>query len=292
MDNKVEYSKQLRISQINLFIALIGFIFALYAFISSEAALVVLNLILAISCIVRNLLLITVSSRLQKNLTMKYNYGVGKIEDMVSLIVNTITMIGIGISMYMCIKDVLFPETAAVPELSALISPAFFVFTDILIYFKQRKLVKASPTPVFQAELKVAFQNIFSDAAMALGILIILIFGNHYVSIWLSFIEVMIIGTYTAKYCIKDMFKSFANLLDKTLDEDIQLKILKVLTRYDDKYSLFNSVDSRKSGGVLQIDLCLLFDDNTSFGEIKMFSDHLRQDLTEELGECFVNLKL
>ena len=59
-----------------------------------------------------------------------------------------------------------------------------------------------------------------------------------------------------------------ADLLDKTLDEDAQLKILKCVTGVWDEINEFHGVRTRRSGHKIYIDLMISFDSDSSYAEI------------------------
>ena len=64
------------------------------------------------------------------------------------------------------------------------------------------------------------------------------------------------------------MKEASADLLDKTLDEDTQLKILKCISGVLGEIKEFHGVRTRRSGHKLYIDLMISFDGDCSYKEI------------------------
>ena len=79
-------------------------------------------------------------------------------------------------------------------------------------------------------------------------------------------------------------------LVDKTLPEEEQMKMLSILTRYYDNYSQFYSINSHKSGDITIIDLHLSFEKNTRMEEVVKLKKQMQADFGSQLGNCAVNI--
>jgi divalent metal cation (Fe/Co/Zn/Cd) transporter len=90
--------------------------------------------------------------------------------------------------------------------------------------------------------------------------------------------------------CVKRTKIALEDLTDKTLPEEQQMKILRVLNRYYDSYSQFHAINSHKSGEVTKIDLHLSFENSTSFEEILTLKKKLQDEFDSQFGNCEVNI--
>lgn len=79
-------------------------------------------------------------------------------------------------------------------------------------------------------------------------------------------------------------------LTDKTLPEELQIKILRVLTRFYADYAQLHSISSRKSGDITKIDVYLSFEAHTSFEEIVKLKKQMQAEFDNQIGNCMVDI--
>jgi divalent metal cation (Fe/Co/Zn/Cd) transporter len=89
---------------------------------------------------------------------------------------------------------------------------------------------------------------------------------------------------------IKRIRQALAELTDKTLPEEDQMKILNILTRYYNSYSQFYSINSHKSGDVTSIDMHISFEKDTSFEEILTLKKQMQNEFDSLFGNCSLNI--
>lgn len=88
--------------------------------------------------------------------------------------------------------------------------------------------------------------------------------------------------------CLRHIRQAISELSDKTLPEQEQLKILKVLAGHDREYSSFGSIKSRYNGTSVTIDISVSFPPDTRFEEIARFQQELQAELAGQIENCHV----
>ena len=63
-----------------------------------------------------------------------------------------------------------------------------------------------------------------------------------------------------------------------------------VLAHHYDSYSQLHAINSHKTGDLTQIDLCLGFEDSTSFAEITNLKNQMQTEFDTQFGNCVVNI--
>ena len=63
-----------------------------------------------------------------------------------------------------------------------------------------------------------------------------------------------------------------------------------VLARHYDSYSQLHAINSHKIGDLMQIDLYLTFEENTSFSEIANPKNQMQTEFDTQFGNCAVNI--
>ncbi|HRK60278.1 MAG TPA: cation transporter dimerization domain-containing protein, partial [Candidatus Kapabacteria bacterium] len=85
---------------------------------------------------------------------------------------------------------------------------------------------------------------------------------------------------------------SFNDLLDKTLDEEYQMIILRELALHFDEYEDLHGIRSRRSGSHVFIEIFLECDKDKKVGDIQSFMDTLRKDLESKIANSRVIIGL
>ena len=98
---------------------------------------------------------------------------------------------------------------------------------------------------------------------------------NHVLSWYISPVLSLGIAIYMIVLCLRHIRRAVSELSDKTLPEEEQLKILKVLTRHDKEYSSFGGIKSRYNGASVTVDISVTFSPDTRFEAISQFQKEL-----------------
>ena len=104
----------------------------------------------------------------------------------------------------------------------------------------------------------------------------------------LEFCGLLAIAAYMFTVCVRHVRHAVTELLDKTLPEEEQLKILKVMTKHESEYNSFGSVKSHHNGSGVNIDISVSFPPETSFDKIARFQREVQQELSTEISGCHV----
>lgn len=79
-------------------------------------------------------------------------------------------------------------------------------------------------------------------------------------------------------------------LTDRTLPEQDQIKILKVLSKFNGQYKNCESVSTRRSGNTTFVDLELSFGDQTTYAEIKTFCCDIQKEIERHIESSKVSI--
>lgn len=86
------------------------------------------------------------------------------------------------------------------------------------------------------------------------------------------------------------MKKSVGILTDRTLPEKEQMKILRVLSRFNDRYEEFEFLSSRISGETVYIDLRIKFRDDTTYAQIKALCNEISSEMKKQIPQSRVSI--
>lgn len=204
----------------------------------------------------------------------KFNYGYGKIESLASLIEGVIIGCSGGYILYEAIGKIVSKEhiiqidqTIGVMIFSLVMTLALVIFLTLM--------VKKSKNQVLEADLLHYKTDLLSNGGVLLSLAVI------YWTDWQ--IVDAILGIAVALYVILSAFgigkKGVLNLLDRSIDEELSLKIQNTLE--SSPISSYHGLKSRISGNTLFLEVHLVFDETISLLEAHNTSEEIEERLAQ-----------
>ena len=292
MGEKTGYKEQKILSSVQLLAEAPFFIVNLLSAIFSGTVLLYVDLLDSLSYIIRNAMVSLLSNKLSKDLRFEYNYGIGKIEAISSIFGDGIMLFGMCLTLCLSVYSFFYPSNPS-EFLIAVVGLKFYdIMWDIAIFTKQRKILKINPSALSESNYAAAYGDLLFDSFAWISLLVMWLLRKSVIGAYISPVVSIIVALYLMIGCIKRIKTSLNELTDKTLPEEDQLKILKVLTRYYNSYSQFHSIDSRKVGEITVIDINLSFEEDTKVEEVINLQNQMQDDLNNQFGNCIVKITM
>ena len=290
MSNSSGYKKQQNLSFAQLLSEAPAFIVTLISAIAANTMLLFVDLIDSFGNLLRTAMVTILSGKLSRDLRFEYNYGIGKIEAVVSLICNGIVFCGLLVTMGLSVYSIAFPEKPSDSIIAVVGLKVINVGFDTAFFFKQRKILKVHRTAISETNCAAALAAWLLDSATLVSLLVIWLFRNNPIGWYISPVVSIFIAIWLLIGCIKRTKQAVDELTDKTLPEKIQIKILSILVRHYDSYAQVFNINSHKVGNVVQVDLYLAFENDTCIDEIVKLKKQMQEEFDSEIGECIVNI--
>jgi len=220
-----------------------------------------------------------------------YDYGMGKFESLTRIITGAVMFISLCILLLFTAHRILVPEHFDMD--AAVIGIPLLILASIADSYHWRKnylRAQKDPSPIMEAQWRLRRAKTFSDLlivfALALSVILVQYSWAMYIDPAVSFI---IIGfLLLAGY--REISSSLPDLFDKTLEEELQLVILRELATSFDRYHEFHGVRSRRSGSRIYIEIFLGFDPVQNMGEVQDFIDSLKGSLETRIPGSVVSI--
>jgi ferrous-iron efflux pump FieF len=222
-----------------------------------------------------------------------YDYGMGKFESLTRIITGGVMFASLCILFLFSTFRILNPEPLDIH--AALIGIPLMILASIADSYHWRtyhRRAEKEPTPIIEAQWRLRRAKTFSDLLILVALVLSVIFAA---SSWAEYIDpvvsFIIIGfLLLAGY--REISSSLPDLFDKTLDEELQLLILRELAHSFDKYAEFHGVRSRRSGRRIYIEIFLGFDPEERAGDVQDFAMSLKQTLESRIQGSVVSVVL
>ena len=287
---KTELRNQQRIAILLILWRLPEFFTSLIAACASGSVVVWLEFIENASILIPGIILLVLSGKLSRNLKYVFNYGTGKVEAITALCCEIFDIAGLFCVSFFAIKGLFVPEEDEKYLGFALAVSIAGLLIDLIILQQQKKILSGSHSKMFHTALVSAQKEFFFDAASIITLVITLIFEG---TLWIRYFSPVVCLIIVVPFFIivmKHLRESVSELVDRTLDEESQLKIIKVLNEFYDSYEEFGEVRSRINGEEKYIDIELTFKADMEYQDVKTAAAKIEERIREELGDCNINV--
>jgi cation diffusion facilitator family transporter len=206
-----------------------------------------------------------------------HNYGHQKIED-ISCFIEGIFIIVAAFLIVYAAAGRLFTEVLPVQlDIAIGISMAATAMNGALSVFL-RRAARKSGSMALEGDSKHLLSDVFSSAAVWVGLFIVYITGWAPFDAILAFFVAALVG----RMGVGLMFKSCQHLMDDSCKEE-EAKIREVLNRHKFRFIDFHDMKTRRNGNLIFAELHLSVDGSLSVNEAHDLTDHLENELKEEL---------
>lgn len=288
MEQQSVYKRQQKISFLLVLMELPNFVAVTISAIVSRSLLVWLDFIDSAENVISECLVTILSRHISRDLRYAYNYGMGKIEAMTALFCESITLCGLLPVIGFSISQLFSPNKPSDFLVYVVFLKVINVLVDAVFLREQIKIKKESKTHITQSEYIADVYALLFDAGALVSLLCVWLMRNLAFSWYISPILSLGIAIYMFVLCLRHIRQAISELSDKTLPEEEQLKILKILTRHDKEYSSFGGIKSRYNGASVTVDISVTFSPDTRFEAIAQFQKELQEELSREIENCRV----
>ena len=290
MGNKLGYEQQQNLSFAQILAEVPSFVAVLVSAILSRNLLVFIDLFDSFMYLISLSLVVVLSKKLTKDLRYEYNYGIGKVEAISSLLCDGIAFFGLLFMLGLSVYEIMYPEQPSKLVIAVVGLKVINVVFDIVFFVKQRKITKIHNSAISKANYAEALSALLFDSVALVSLFAVWLLRDNPIGGYISPVVSIFVAIYLMFGYVKRTRQALIELTDKTLPEEEQMKILNILTRYYDSYSQVHSVNSHKSGDCIRIDMHLSFERNTSFEEILTLKKQMQDELDSQFGNCIVNI--
>ena len=292
MGNKTGYKQQQNLSIAQILAELPSFVAVLVSAILSRNLLVFIDLFDSFMYLISLSLIVILSKKLTKDLRYEYNYGVGKIEAVSSLLCDGIAFFGLLIALGFSVREIISPEQPSDFVIAVVGLKVINVVFDTVFYVKQRKITKIHNSAISKANYAEALSALLFDSVALVSLFAMWLLRDNTIGGYISPVVSILVAIYLMFGYVKRTRQALIELTDKTLPEEEQMKILNILNRYYNSYSQFYSINSHRSGETTKIDIHLSFEKDTTFEEILTLKKQMQGEFDGQFDNCIVNIIL
>jgi ferrous-iron efflux pump FieF len=220
-----------------------------------------------------------------------YDYGMGKFETVTSVITGGVMFISLALVFFVAIYRIAFPES--IVHEGAYLGVFLMIIgvcMNTYLWKKNYKLFMAEPSPIMDSQWRLFRTKAFSDFAVLLSLIFSLAFSHYTWSYYIDPLASFMIAGVLFFSGYRVITSSLPDLLDKTLDEELQMVIVRHLAAFFDDYTALHGVRSRRSGNTVYIELFLEFDGEKRMCEVQTTIDRIKASLEAQIPKSAVSI--
>ncbi|MDD5204554.1 MAG: cation diffusion facilitator family transporter [Desulfobacterales bacterium] len=240
-----------------------------------------------------NMMLWAILHKVRKGMGAHYDYGVGKMENMIGVIGALFVLLSIGFIMYTAGSRLFSPVRL---ETDKTLAGAVVMLIAMIVYsylwIRNYRIHKAIPSPVTEIQWRVPMSNAMIAAGILVALSLMVIFQEYSWSYYIDPVVCLIMGGYIVSAFFKLIKDSLFDLLDRSLDESYQLVITQELAAFFDEYVQFHGLRSRRTGERVFIEIFLEFDPARLMGDVQQVVEAMRTSLEGKIKNSSVSISL
>jgi len=213
-----------------------------------------------------------------------YNYGAGKIENLSSLAIAAAMVLAFADLSYRSIDRIYRPAALNEPyALIGILAVIPFFLLAIWLLIKSYHVNRRDPSPAGDSQWRLYLAKTVIHTGVVFSLGASLFFREHLWSLYIDPAVSFLIGIYILGSAYLIGRKSIDELLDRTIDEPLQMHILRELAAYFDEYLELHGVRSRRSGQFVYIEIFLEFDGSRTMNDVQLAIKRMTASLEEKI---------
>lgn len=220
-----------------------------------------------------------------------YDYGMGKFETVTSIITGAVMLVSLILVFYTAITRIIKPEELQIGGVAlALVMMSIGVTVNTWLWQKNYRLARREYSPIMESQWRLFRTKAFSDLSVLLALVLSIVLHQFWWAVYIDPLASMVIVGFLFTTGYRVITSSLPDLLDKTLDESLQIIILRELTEFFDEYEAFHGVRSRRSGSNIYIEIFLEFDGERRMCEVQGAIDRMKESLESRIPKSSVTI--
>jgi cation diffusion facilitator family transporter len=214
----------------------------------------------------------------RRSASQQFSYGIGKLENLVSIWIGVITL---GCAIFVTLRAVHHMNNPQVPAGTEVGIAIFALYTGICFYIwaRTKRAMGKHSSAIMESQAKLWFSKGCFDAINGSSLFIALMFSDKSWSVYVDPIASLLGVLFMLHAAWGMASSSVGDLLDATIEESIQLQIMRQLVHHMDSYERIHQVRARRSGPNIYVEIFLEFNPMDLMGDVQKRIDALRKDL-------------
>jgi ferrous-iron efflux pump FieF len=220
-----------------------------------------------------------------------YDYGMGKLETITSVMTGGVMFISLVIVFFVALYRVAVPaELVHDGVYLGIVLMVIGVCMNSWLWLKNFRFNKREPSPIMDSQWRLFRAKAFSDFSVLVALIASMELSAYSWSLYIDPLASFVIAGFLLFSGYRVITSSLPDLLDKTLDEELQMVIVRHLAAFFHDYTALHGVRSRRSGSNVYIEIFLEFDSEKKMGEVQAIINRIKVSLEAHIPKSSVSV--
>jgi ferrous-iron efflux pump FieF len=220
-----------------------------------------------------------------------YDYGFGKLENLTGILVSGIMFICFAIVIISAIFRIKSPESVHASGAGLGVVLMFIgMCANTSLWVKNYRVSKKEHSPIMESQWRLFRAKAVADTVVFTSLVLSLSLAKYSWSYYIDPFASFIIAGFLLFSIYSVISDSVYDLLDKTLEESIQLIIINKLVAFFDEYKKIHGIRSRRSGNNIFIEIFLEFDGERKMADIQKVINEMKVSMESSVKGSFVTI--
>lgn len=218
--------------------------------------------------------------RVAKGADHHFNFGIGKLENLSSLLVGILMICCVILITCAAIRNMIHPEhIAGLGIWISLASQVVYGVVNAIVFCRARRLADLTSSPLMRAQGRLFLTRFIGNVFILLSLVGSMWLSGYRWSMYIDPVASIMIALSIALSATNIFSSSFYDLLDRTLEETDQLAILREVAQHFFEYKDLHGIRSRRVGSSVFIEIFLEFDDDKTAADIQRVVSSMRSKI-------------
>ena len=223
-----------------------------------------------------------------KGTTDTYNYGYGKLENLASLVIAAVMITSLAIIFFSAIARFQDPVTIGGLGTGIGIGVLFAGLAgsaNAWCWLRTRRLSQKEISPIMESQWRLFRARTIANLCVIFSLVLSVSLRKYSWTVYIDPSGSIVLSGFLFFSAYGVISMSVYDLLDRTLEESLQLVILRELATYFDEYVAFHGIRSRRSGGNIYVEVFLEFDGEKRMAEVQEVIDNIKTRLEQAIPD-------
>jgi cation diffusion facilitator family transporter len=231
--------------------------------------------------------------RIQEGSRSHFEYGLDKLEGLSSLLIGSLMVAIVLIITVNAVINILQPgHIAGIGVWVSMVTQVLYGIINGKLCLRNRALARGGRSPIVESQARLFFAKAAGNAFILASLGTSVFLRDRAWSVYIDPVASFVIAGTILMSAIGVFSASVGDLLDRTLEEADQMRLLRVLASQFDDYDAFFGTRTRRAGGREFIEVFLGFDDVKTVRIIQESMDRVRHAIEREFPEASVVIVL
>jgi ferrous-iron efflux pump FieF len=216
-----------------------------------------------------------------------HHFGYGKLESLASLVVAAVILVTVIVVLFGAVMRLLNPPAVGHVGYGLVLAVASGA-VDFYFWRHYLAISRKEQSPLMESQWRMFRSKVAVNTCVIVTLGMTLLFRNNPEVVYIDILGSGAVAGFMLFTAYRLLTSSVYELIDGTLDESLQIAILRQLAAFFPEYEQFHGWRCRRSGTELYIDIFLEFDPARSMGEVQGVINRMKQGMESSIANSHV----